>query len=98
MELLAKFRPTKIAIEDVPESKATQTNYEAFLKGEYTLRANESEQIGFRSPTNFSPLRSHRQTVGKGLFWLFMSRTDPFLDPIRDDPRFKEAMKKLDPQ
>ena len=32
VELLAKFRPTKIAIEDVPESKATQTNYEAFLK------------------------------------------------------------------
>jgi len=27
-----------------------------------------------------------------------MNRTDPFLDPIRDDPRFKEAMKKLDPQ
>jgi TolB-like protein/Tfp pilus assembly protein PilF len=33
----------------------------------------------------------------RGFFWLFLSRTDPFLDPIRDDPRFKEAMKKLDP-
>jgi tetratricopeptide (TPR) repeat protein len=33
----------------------------------------------------------------RGWFWLFMHRTDPFLDPIRDDPRFKEAMKKLDP-
>ena len=30
-------------------------------------------------------------------FWFFLNRTDPFLDPIRDDPRFKEAMKKLDP-
>ena len=30
-------------------------------------------------------------------FWFFMNRTDPFLDPIRNDPRFKEAMKKLDP-
>jgi tetratricopeptide (TPR) repeat protein len=30
-------------------------------------------------------------------FWLFLHRTDPFLDPIRNDPRFKEAMKKLDP-
>jgi TolB-like protein/cytochrome c-type biogenesis protein CcmH/NrfG len=30
-------------------------------------------------------------------FWLFLSRTDPFLDPIRKDPRFIEAMKKLDP-
>ncbi len=34
----------------------------------------------------------------RGWFWLFVSRTDPFLDPIRDDPRFKEAMKKLDPR
>jgi hypothetical protein len=32
----------------------------------------------------------------RGWFWLFTNRTDPFLDPIRDDPRFKEAMKKLD--
>jgi TolB-like protein/Tfp pilus assembly protein PilF len=30
-------------------------------------------------------------------FWFFMNRTDPFLDPIRDDPRVKEAMKVLDP-
>jgi TolB-like protein len=30
-------------------------------------------------------------------FWFFLNRTDPFLDPIRNDPRFKEAMKKLDP-
>jgi eukaryotic-like serine/threonine-protein kinase len=33
----------------------------------------------------------------RGWFWFFLNRTDPFLDPIRDDPRFKEAMKKLDP-
>ena len=33
----------------------------------------------------------------KGFFWQFLNRTDSFLDPIRDDPRFKEAMKKLDP-
>ena len=33
----------------------------------------------------------------RNFFWFFMNRTDPFLDPIRDDPRFKEAMKKLDP-
>ncbi len=30
-------------------------------------------------------------------FWYFLHRTDPFLNPIRDDPRFKEAIKKLDP-
>jgi serine/threonine-protein kinase len=35
--------------------------------------------------------------IGGGRFWFFLNRTDPFLDPIRDDPRFKEAIKKLDP-
>ena len=29
-----------------------------------------------------------------GLMYL---KTDPFMDPLRGDPRFKEAMKKLDP-
>jgi TolB-like protein len=38
-----------------------------------------------------------KQSDRPGRFWFFMNRTDPFLDPIRDDPRFKEAMKKLDP-
>jgi TolB-like protein/Flp pilus assembly protein TadD len=33
----------------------------------------------------------------RGFFWLFVNRTDPFMDPIRNDPRFKEAMKRLDP-
>jgi hypothetical protein len=33
----------------------------------------------------------------RGFFWFFLNRTDPFLDPVRTDPRFKEAMKKLDP-
>ena len=33
----------------------------------------------------------------RGFFWFFLNRSDPFLDPIRNDPRFKEAMKKLDP-
>src|SRR5262245_63040069 len=30
VELLAKFKPTKIAIEAAPEAKSPQTNYEAF--------------------------------------------------------------------
>jgi tetratricopeptide (TPR) repeat protein len=38
-----------------------------------------------------------KQSERDGRFWFFLHRTDPFLDPIRDDPRFKEAMKKLDP-
>ncbi len=38
-----------------------------------------------------------KQSEAPSAFWLFLNRTDPFLDPIRNDPRFKEAMKKLDP-
>jgi hypothetical protein len=38
-----------------------------------------------------------QQSESPSAFWLFLNRSDPFLDPIRGDPRFKEAMKKLDP-
>ena len=38
-----------------------------------------------------------KQLEAPSAFWFFLNRTDPFLDPLRNDPRFKEAMKKLDP-
>ena len=38
-----------------------------------------------------------KQSESPSAFWLFLNRTDPFLDPIRNDSRFKEVMKKLDP-
>ena len=73
---------------------------ESFTKGGWKgfLREFPNE------PTFLSELGEHEKAIDaivkqaeRGWFWLFMSRTDPFLDPIRDDPRFKEAMKKLDP-
>jgi tetratricopeptide (TPR) repeat protein len=39
----------------------------------------------------------NKQSEQPTKFWFFLHRTDPFLDPIRDDTRFKEAMKRLDP-
>lgn len=55
-------------------------------------------------PSNLAELGEYEKAIEaivkqaeRGWFWFFVSRTDPFLDPIRDDPRFKEAMKKLDP-
>src|SRR5262249_46910663 len=48
LDLLAKFNPTKIVVEAPPEQTSVQTNYQAYLKGEYKLRANEIEQIGYR--------------------------------------------------
>jgi TolB-like protein/Tfp pilus assembly protein PilF len=33
----------------------------------------------------------------KGDFWLFLIKTDPFMNPLRDDPRFQELLKKFNP-
>ncbi len=45
---LAKFKPTKIALEAPPDAVSIQQNYANYLKGEYKLTANEREQLGFR--------------------------------------------------
>ncbi|NRB46300.1 MAG: hypothetical protein HRU41_01415 [Saprospiraceae bacterium] len=50
-EMLAKFKPTKIAIETAWQSRydtLDQKHYQAYRKGEYTLKKGEDEQIGFR--------------------------------------------------
>ncbi len=44
---LAKFRPTKIAIESDPGGKRPQL-YQDYLEGKYTLTRNEIDQLGFR--------------------------------------------------
>ena len=48
IEVLKKFRPTKIAIESVMLSKRRPPEYSDYLAGKYTLTRNEDEQIGFR--------------------------------------------------
>jgi len=50
-DMLAKFKPTKIAIETPWQSRydtLDQKHYQAYRKGEYTLKKGEDEQIGFR--------------------------------------------------
>lgn len=47
--LLGKYQPTKIVIEVETENQTkTQADYDKYLRGEYTLRRSEAEQIGFR--------------------------------------------------
>jgi predicted outer membrane protein len=65
--LLAQFKPTKIAVESLPETAEVQANFEAFLKGEYTLTADESEQIGFRLAKQFGHARIHQIDHRQGL-------------------------------
>lgn len=49
VELLSRFRPTKVAVEVSPEEcLSIQEKYNDFLRGTYSLSRNESEQIGFR--------------------------------------------------
>jgi len=47
-ELLAKFKPTKIALEAVEGVTAVHRHYAAYLKGEYTLSVDERDQLGLR--------------------------------------------------
>jgi hypothetical protein len=49
IEKLARFNPTKIAVES-PYSERVELNnrYRKFLTGEYKLKRNETEQIGFQ--------------------------------------------------
>lgn len=46
--LLAKFKPTKIVLEAVEGVTSIHRHYEAYLKGEYKLTADERDQIGLR--------------------------------------------------
>ena len=48
IEVLKRFRPTKIAIEAEVGSKRVAQLYSDYLAGNYTLSRNENDQIGFR--------------------------------------------------
>jgi tetratricopeptide (TPR) repeat protein len=38
-----------------------------------------------------------QERAENGSFWLFLIRTDPTYDSLREDPRFQEVLKKFDP-
>jgi hypothetical protein len=46
--MLAKYKPTHIALEFNAADSAFDIKYQQYLKGSYTLAASEREQIGFR--------------------------------------------------
>lgn len=50
---LAKFKPTKIAVEASLTSTTTNDRYAAWKAGSHTLTANETEQVGFRLAKQF---------------------------------------------
>jgi hypothetical protein len=48
LDVLKRFRPTKIAIESQVMSRQRPEQYAEYLAGTYTLTRNEIDQIGFR--------------------------------------------------
>ncbi len=49
IEVLKRFRPTKIAIEaNVGTAKRVEQEYSDYLAGKYTLTRNETNQVGYR--------------------------------------------------
>lgn len=47
-DVLAKFAPTKIAVEADPDSERVPAAYKDYLAGKHDLTQNEIEQVGFR--------------------------------------------------
>lgn len=60
LDALAKFAPTKIFVEAVPESQGLKDKYADYLKGSYVLTANETDQLGYRLAKRLG----HRQVFG----------------------------------
>lgn len=48
IDVLRRFRPTRVAVEAEVGSRVLAERYASYLAGEYTLSANETEQVGFR--------------------------------------------------
>jgi len=49
VDLLAKFKPTKIMLESTPKYDSIHNaRYQQYLRGKHTLRRNERQQIGYR--------------------------------------------------
>lgn len=69
---LARFRPTKIAVECPYRDTYWPTQYQKFLDGQYALGRNEIEQIGFRLAKNL-----HLPTLHCIDFQMFMNGLTP---------------------
>ncbi len=46
--LVKRFKPTRIAVEEPTSNEKLNEKYARYLKGDYKLTANETDQIGFR--------------------------------------------------
>jgi hypothetical protein len=64
VERLARFRPTKVAIEHPAEAQAdVDADYQAFRRGAFALTASEDHQFGFRIAAALDLPRVHAVDV-----------------------------------
>jgi hypothetical protein len=66
IEVLARFRPTKIALEAEPDGRK-MTEFQAYLAGKYELTRDERDQLGFRLAKELG----HRKVYGIDLMGEF---------------------------
>lgn len=82
VEAIARFRPTKVAVEHVPAfAPRLDSLYSAYLGGRHTLQRNESEQLGFRLAERFNHARvfpiDHRGEFPFGPVMQYAQEHDP---------------------
>jgi len=63
IDVLKKFRPTKIAVEAASDNDALLKRYTDYVAGTYQLSRNETEQIGFRLAKELGHKTIHRVDV-----------------------------------
>ncbi len=63
VDALARFRPTKVAIEAGWGSTRAQEEFAAYRKGEYTLTASEVDQVAYRLAKKLGRSGSTRSTA-----------------------------------
>lgn len=64
VEVLKKFRPTKIALEGSFSDDRFASNYADYLAGKYQLTRNERDQLGFRLAKELGHKAVHPVDVG----------------------------------
>ena len=91
VEALARFRPTKIAVEHLPSSAARLDSlYGAFRAGRHELSRNETEQLGFRLAAQFEHKRvfpiDHRGEFPWGPLMQYAQEHDPeFVEFVQEE-------------
>lgn len=108
VERMAKFKPTKIAVEAPYGSSRVNERYEGFKKGEYTLTANEIDQVGLRlalklehpelypfdSPMgmDFGKMMAFAQETGNTEFLEYMAHMQTFIKETIMDPLSRQTI------